>query len=383
MEVDETIRLSFWVEDYSEKVVFKSSKTHLQSNGECMWDDQFKLLGASQLENPYFRFKFFQHIRNARLFWFFKDFLCSSLACGSEGFLVTGCSTPSLKRKTIKTSGKCQEWAFDMMLRIEAHYNAEIQYRDMAYANYNVLNVTAYFEDALVKGKMREVRERDNHRIVCLAQIYKRTKSNRMQQNAIYLGRAQNIETTTGYNPRDRVYTWVLGLEKDQPAFPGFIVKREEFWPFHKEQHDDMLKLKIYNQPLSARFAENKKKVAYSPDSDDYSNLLKVPPIHVGAEEDLVFYFYNMEENSGHPLEIYLRRGNFSTQKKDKLKRHTDSVQMFVFNQEIGKNLSVFVEYMISSSKEIVIYRIKLIANNYLDSLYFRKLVGFSKMKSI
>ena len=68
--METAIWLSFWVEDYSEELIFKSSKVLLQSNGECVWGDGFQLLGASQLENRHFRFKFFQHVNEARLFWF-------------------------------------------------------------------------------------------------------------------------------------------------------------------------------------------------------------------------------------------------------------------------------------------------------------------------
>ena len=380
--MEAAIWLSFWVEDYSEELIFKSSKVLLQSNGECVWDDGFQLLGASQLENRHFRFKFFQHVNEARLFWFFKDILCSTLICGSLGFSITGCSTPSLKRKTIKTTGKCQEWEFDMKLRIEIQYDSKIQYLDMTYADYNISQVATYIDNVLQLNAMKIARNRERHRIVCLIEIHKGAKT----QEIIYLGRAQKIETTTGYNPRDRVYTWDLNLEYEKPAFPGFCIKRKEFWSFHKEQHDDMLRLKIYNQPLSARIVDGHSIEQYSVDNDDYSNLLKGQPIYVEEEQAVILRFFNMEENNGNPVEIYLKRNNFAPKgvetDRKRSQRRLESVQIRTLDYEINKYLTVFIEYMLSS-KNIIIHSIKLLAKNYLDSLLFGKLIQFSRMNSM
>ena len=183
-------QLSFWVENYSEEVIFKSEICSLNFDRKCFWDTSFMLKDASQIENPYFRFKFFLHTNGARLFWFFRDIGASSLACGSENYALTGYNTPSLKRKTINTRGVYRRLIFDdEESKLKAVYKSKIQYLDTTRGDYEILSVSMQLSNDLIQGKVQKCIKQNDHRIVCLVQTYYRSSEPgmMMEKNTFYL----------------------------------------------------------------------------------------------------------------------------------------------------------------------------------------------------
>jgi len=401
-------QLSFWVENYSEELIFKSDICSLNFNRKCFWDTSFMLKDASQIENPYFRFKFFLHINGARLFWFFRDIGASSLACGSENYALTGYNTPSLKRKTINTKGVYRRLIFDdEESKLKAVYKSKIQYLDTTRGDYEILSVSMQLSNDLIQGKVQKCIKQNNHRIVCLVQTYYRSPEPgmMMEKNTFYLGRAQKIETTTGYLPRDRYYTWNMNMEKDPSPFPGLNIKKSDYWPFHREQHEDMMQLKVYNSMLSSRVSNKHNTTSnHVPDYDDYSNPLKLTPIQVGDDQEMVVQFFNMSEENRYPVELYLKRHHFGyedQQEKTKApptpigkwgkkrsqgsaldKRRVETIRMMNMKHEIQKNLFVFIEY-IQSNSSLQIHTIMFTAQNYTESLGFGKIGNYLKINSI
>lgn len=373
MEHDEVICLSFSAEDAEKNEIFQSSIVTLQD--KCQWDVRFVLKHASHSENKYFRFKFFQHWKGARIFWFHKDIECTSLACGSEGYSVIGYNSPKLKRKTFHTKGTVQEWAFDMAISIQVAYNAQIKYLEMTIANYEVSSVKINIDNF---DQIHPVRQRDRHKVVCVLQFNDRKEQN-IKRDYIYLGRPQGIST----NPDGRTYTWKLS--KDAAAFPGLSTKRPEYWANHKEQHNDMLKLSFFNQSLSARHKRHSDN--FVPDNDDYSNpLIFSSPVHITSAQDVTLRFYNLAIGESAMIELHLRRADFSTS-VERPKRFMRKQAKKPTNQrlmcEIHDAIWLSIDYCEEEEEErVCLLSIQLSAKNYLETLNFDKL-KFSRMKSI
>lgn len=393
--------LYFVVEDAGDSKVFQSEVAPLIDN-ECMWGEQEGLIlkQASVLHNHTFYFKFFLAPQfnkgtHGSIFWFSKEVSSVSLMCGCEH------SYHKLAhRKSIATSGYINQYAFDMRFHMRADYHTDLCKSDFIIANYYISCVRVSLKPTMY-GVLQDVHMENMHKIVCSASVFWREDNHRMvHNNKVYLGRAQEISTETGYEPRGRTYVWrTKQVVDDTGAFPGLFVKTDEFWEDHASQHCDMTRLRIFNEPLSARFSVMKNVHPYMPDNDWFKNPLLVVPIEIHTEQGLALAIFNLGREDVKGVDVKFQWKDFKVEHRHptksqkpptprfagrkKLSRRTQHVEetKYIF-QQVYEGITIHVGYIVLNGK-VFVTTIMLNAAHYKYDLRFDEESKFSQIKSV
>lgn len=382
--------LYFVVENAKGIKVFQSTVAPLIDN-ECRWDEQEGLVlkRASTLYNHTFCFKFFLAPRfeevHGSIFWFSKQVSSVSFACG--------CVDQASRRKSIATSGYIDQYAFDMRFRMRADYHTDMCKDDFVVANYYISGVHITLKPTLY-GVLQDVRVENMHKIVCSVSVFWR--EGRMHQTKTYLGRAQEITTQTGDEPRGRTYTWhTKKVVDDVGAFPGLSVKTDEFWADHAEQHRDMTRLRLFNEPLSARLSVMKNVHAYLPDNDWFKNPLLVAPIELRVGQGLALAIFNLGREDVKGVDVKFQWKDFNVTKVAKApkpatprlpgvrRRRTQHAEETKYLLHlVYEGITLHVGYVVLNGK-VFVTTIILQAAHYKHNLRFDEDIKFAQVKSI
>jgi len=269
--------LYFQVENTQGKKVFQSNVERIEDN-VCTWHEQDGLIlrRASQNDNHTFHFRFymapcFRSTQFGSIFWFCKGVKSTSFMSGSDGARDCLCE----RRKSMATSGFIEQYAFDMRFSLRITYHSDIRSDEYLIANYYLSALEVRLKPTIF-GVMKHIQDEQMHKIVCVA------------GKKIFMGRAQNIETEY----LARTYTWYT--KESTEAFPGIAVKTESFWDNHVDQHRDMQRIRLFNEPLSARLSVMQHAQPYMPDNDWYHNDMHVAPMMVEMGHEFPIQFWNM-----------------------------------------------------------------------------------------
>jgi len=162
-------------------------------------------------------------------------------------------------------------------------------------ADFKLYHVSlAYSEQALEEF----VRKESTFRVVASIQVREWNDAKQMIQHVHYMGRAQNISTTS---ERTRTYTWTSKTQES--AFPGVrLLVNESDWEQQTRDHHIKMQLNIkipsdqdtvYTSALTTRNRRNSLTVG-DPDNDAFSNPARLLPIPVKHGQYFTLKIFNL-----------------------------------------------------------------------------------------
>ena len=187
-----------------------------------------------------------------------------------------------------------------------------------------ILELQVFKQDDFI----RQFYEHENHKLV--AQIKVRRRTDMMNVRTVYLGRAQEIQTSR-YG-KYRKYIW-RSADGKESGFTGISFKTEE------DLHDiERIQKHQLTSPRSKKFE-------YVHDNDGYSNPNLVLPVQFEVGEAITVQVFNLKFDPPKFVEILLRSAEFNVQETSYEVVH-DAMLRFVFTYRVTEGKKVTITSM-------------------------------------
>lgn len=421
VEHDQSIQWPVYIiaRDASGNVLFTTEAISVDPiKGQCVWenvDGSWLLANASSSANC----EFFLHVHlqptreeeRGSIFWFAVKIGYSGLSFGSSSghgsFHALNRTSSSDKRLSFKKTVSprcrgqytCSPINNRLQITLLLNYAADRRIKNLQgwpEADFEILSMVMSMEPGL-KDYLSAVQQ-ETHRVVCLAQLRERNeKTKQMVLHNVYFGRPQKI-VTSPENDR-RSYYWNTQQQNQQDAtFPGVCLKESHYWQQHVKQHDEMLLLKVFSDPLTARGRVGSSRT-YIPDNDLYSNEIRVAPIHMRSGQSLSIKLYNLNgESDGYSMDVVLQWADFASTAREeqpktarpaspvlveqttprlklsKKKSATPETEQKIHSifKMLRKHLMLTVDYMSFENEVVTIVSLSLRAEAYQETLKFK-----------